>query len=151
MAEYQADFHHYLINLRYSRYLYQSSLPGKLNISQELLKPNMWSTYQMSDFFAQNDNLYRFLSYWSLGDGVIFLRDWDYLFQGEHRESYLRQSERYLEEAISDFCLIDASDYENDVDIGTFIYSDPGFDLDDYYFLPTASEKLDERIQKLVY
>ena len=149
MKQYRPELLDYIMNRRYSSFLFNSSLPRGLNIRKQILDTAIWKFYNLKTFFEQPDHLYDFLYYWDLEEGVEFIRSIDGYFCGESREAYIYQVERYLPEAIDEFCTVDASDYDSCLDIESAIrsatfYNGEGYDLDEDY----AAAALDECIQQ---
>lgn len=117
MDVYRPEFLDYLMHRRYSSFLFYSSLPGGFDIRKQILESEIWNYYDLKTFFEESDHLYRFLSFWVLDDGVEIIRSIDDHFFGENRICYVQQVEKYLAEAIEDYCSVDASDYEAILDV----------------------------------
>jgi hypothetical protein len=89
---------------------------------------------------------------WDLPGAVSFIDSIDNYFHGRTRIYYALQVEKYLSEAISEYCCVDAADYESDLDVesairlATFSTSDD-FDIDE----DDAAATLDEYVQAAAF
>lgn len=149
MDTYRDEFLDYLMHRRYSSFLYNSSLPGGLNIWQQILDTEIWNYYDLKTYFEESDHLYRFLSFWDLEDGVDLIRSIDDYFHGKNRILYIIQVEQYLTEAVEEFCSVDASDYEASLDVDSAVrsattFSPDGYDIDE----DDAAATLDECVRE---
>lgn len=149
MEQYRSKFLDYLMHRRYSSFLFNSSLPGGLNVRKQILDAKIWRFYDLKTFFEESDNLYRFLDFWGLDESVEFIRSVDDYFRGKNRILYIQQAEKYLSEAIDECCTVDADDYEGRVDVESAIrfatyYSPDGGDIDEV----EAAATLDEYVQE---
>jgi len=102
----------------------------------------------------KDEHLYALLSAMELGDGAKFIRACDRLFHGKNRIFYATQVEHYLTEAISEFCEVDATDYESALDVEHAVrdatYPDgPGGD-DIEVDEDEAAETLEEELKEIV-
>ena len=149
MDIYRTEFLDYLMNQRYSSYLFNSSLPGGMNIQKQLLDTAIWDSYKLKTFFEESNHLYNFLRFWDLEDGVEFIRSVDNFFHGKNRIFYVQQVEQYLTEAIDDFCNVDASDYEAFLDVDSAVRSAASCSPDGYDFdEDDAAATLDEWVRE---
>lgn len=151
MDIYRAEFLDYLMHRGYSSFLYNSYLPGGFNIRKQILDTEIWNYYDLKTHFEESDHLYRFLSFWNLDDGADLIRSIDDYFHGKNRIFYVQQVEKYLVEAIEEYCSVDASDYEAILDVDDVVqsaisYSPDGYDIDE----DEAAATLDECVREEV-
>lgn len=148
ISGYRSELLEYIIHRRYSSSLYNSPLPGGLNVRKQVLSADIWDYYNLKEFFEKEDNLYRFLNCWDLADGIEFICSIDDCFHGKHRIFYTQQVDKYLSEAIDEFCTVDASDYELTLDVEDAVRSassctPDGYDIDE----DDAAATLDECVR----
>lgn len=116
-----------------------------------LLTPEIWNYYGLKAFFEKNDNLYSLLSRMDLEDGAKFIAGCDSLFNDKNRIYYILQVERFLKEAISEFCDVSADDYEFSLDVeqavsDATINDSDGADVDEN----EAAEILEDNLKETV-
>jgi len=149
MDIYRPEFLNYLINRRYSSFLFNSSLPSEVNVRKQILDSKIWKFYDLKTFFEESDHLYRFLSFWNLDDGVDFICSIDDFFHGKNRIFYVQQVEQYLAEAIDECCSVDAADYEAFLDVDAAVRSAASCTPDGYDFdEDEAAATLDECVRE---
>ena len=146
---YRSELLDYIMHRRYSSFLYNSPLPGGINVRKQLLNTTIWDFYKIKNYFEEDDHLYRFLSFLDLDDGADFICAIDGYFSGKNRVYYALQVERYISDAIDEFCSVDASDYEISLDVESAVLSatscsPDGSDIDE----DDAAATLDECVQE---
>lgn len=124
----------------------------RIDIKTRILDSEIWDAYDLPSFFIESDNLYKFLSCFSLEEGVDFICAVDHSFCGKRRIDYVLQVEEYLGEAIEDFCDVDADRYSHLLDVASAVQSTytlypDGAEYDD----DEASEVLDQRVREEAY
>ena len=124
----------------------------RIDIKTRILDSEIWDAYDLPSFFIESKNLYKFLSYFSLEEGVDFICAVDHSFCGKRRIDYVLQAEEYLGEAIEDFCDVDADRYSHLLDVesavrSTYTLYPDGAEYDD----DEASEVLDQRVREEAY
>lgn len=150
--KYRDEFLDYLMHRRYSSFLINFSLPRGLNFRGRILDAEIWSYYNLKTYFEESDHLYNYLSFWDLDDGVDFIQSIDEYFHGKTRIFYVLQVEKYLAEAIEEYCSVDASDYETILDVDAAVRSatsssPDGYDIDE----DDAAAELDDCIREEAY
>lgn len=149
MDIYRPELLDYLLNRRYSSFIFNSLLPRDKNIRKQILNPTIWNYYNLKAFFEESDHLYRFLSLWSLDDIADFIGSIDDLFHGKNRVFYVLQVEQYLTEAIEECCSVDAADYEAFLDVDAAVRSAAACTPDGYDFdEDEAAATLDECVRE---
>lgn len=146
---YRSELLDYIMQRRYSSFLFNSSLPRGLKVRKQVLNTDIWNFYKLKDFFEKEDHLYHFLGYWDLADGVEFICSIDDYFHGKNRILYTQQVDKYLSEAIDEFCAVDAADYEVILDVEDAVRSatcctPDGDDIDE----DDAAATLDECVRE---
>lgn len=149
IARYRSELLTYILYWNHSSSWFYSSLLGKFNLQKQILNTNIWSFYNLKEFFEENDHLYKFLKHYHLSDGVEFIGAVDDYLHGKRRIFYIQQVEKYLSEAIDEFCTVDASDYEDSIDVESAILSAENCSADDCYIdEDEAIAALDECVQE---
>lgn len=115
LKQYQPAFWEYLEFHRHTQLQLYMTLPSQQVFRDHLLLPEIWDFYELKSFFEENDRLYELLSSWSLPDAVPFIAKCDSLFHGSKRLHYTQQVDRYLKEAIDEYCEVEADWYDVDV------------------------------------
>lgn len=146
---YQYDVLEYIKNRHYQTSVVGTPLPSNRNIRKQILDTKIWDFYNLKTFFENSDNLYYFLRFWDLYQSVEFIGAIDKHFCGENRYLYVQQVEDYLREEIMEYCNLDASDYEQYLDVESAIrfatsYDPDGGEIDEN----EAAETLDECVRE---
>lgn len=115
LPQYQSALLEYLADPNRLEYTRLSPLPIDVDLSKDLLLPEIWEFYGLESFLADNNHLYTLLNMWTLNDAVPFIVKCDSLFRDDKRAEYLQQATHYLQEAIDDYCEIEADWYDVDV------------------------------------
>ena len=150
--KYRPELLDYILYRHRTSFLPHLSLLGELNARKEISNTDIWNFYNLKTFFEEGDHLYQFLSHWHLSDGTEFICAVDDYFHGKRRVFYIQQVEKYLSEAIDDFCTVDASDYEYSFDIESVVHSATNCSSDDYYVdEDEAATTIDECVQEEVF
>ena len=114
LKQYQPSFWEYLESNRYVQLPFMQH-PSQQTFRDRLLLPEIWEFYELKSFLEENNHLYELLSRWSLQDAVPFIAKCDSLFHGSKRIHYTQQVDRYLKEAIDEYCDVEADWYDVDV------------------------------------
>lgn len=151
---YRTEFLEYITLRSGPSAFYDIALPIERSPLSTLLSPPIWNFYGLQSFFEKDEHLYSLLSAMELGDGAKFICACDPLFHGKNRIFYATQVEHYLTEAISEFCEVDATDYESALDVEQAVrdatYPDGPCGDDIEVDEDEAAETLEEELKEIV-
>lgn len=150
MEQYRTEFQEYFLFQTCSPYITHTLLPIRVNLIKCMLRPNLWDTYNMTEFLTEFENFHDLLIQCSLEDSVSIITAWDHFFDGDARDEYLSQVESYLSNEIEHCCEVDVSGYSED----SLVESAVRFAYDteyDYFDINLAVNYLDEANRNIEY
>lgn len=121
LNRYLPEFHDFLANqdgLNCLAWLIPTNIPQLL---ENLQSPEMWDYYQITEFFLSRNHLYNLLRHLDLENAVHFIDSISDYFTDTEDTSFIQQVECYLDDAIIEFCNIDAEDYVCFLDVLSLI------------------------------
>lgn len=148
---YRRELQEYLISKGTAHSYFNSILPAKNGALSNLLLQSVWDYYDLKEFFVESNHLYTFLNKLEFESAVEFISACDTRFNDKKRAYYIMQVEDYLSNAIKDFCDVDASDYDFNIDVeeavqnATYTYNG-SIDVDE----DEATESIEEEIREMV-
>ena len=115
LSQYRPALWEYLADTHRLNHIRLTPLPTDINLAETLLIPDLWGFYELQTFFEESNHLYSLLNMWTLNDAIPFINKCDSLFHGSKRILYTQQVDLYLQEAIHDYCEIEADWYDIDI------------------------------------
>ena len=115
LPQYRPALLEYLADTHRLNHIRLTPLPTDINLADTILLPDIWEFYGLKAFFEDGNHLYSLLNMWTLNDSIPFINKCDSLFEGTKRILYTQQVDLYLQEAIQDYCEIEADWYDVDV------------------------------------
>lgn len=115
LPQYRPTLLAYLADTHRLNHIRLTPLPTDINLAEAVLLPDIWEFYELKTFFEDGNHLYSLLSMWTLNDSIPFINKCDSLFHGTNRILYTQQVDLYLQEAIQDYCEIEADWYDVDI------------------------------------
>ena len=150
MEQYCTEFREYLMTHMRSPYIRFSLFPFNVHISECMLRPHMWETYNMTAFFTEGNNFEEFLLQYDLEESVAIIAAWDHLFVGDDRDKYLSQAETHLSFTLEGCCEVDVSGYSVDTLVESAIHSAYDSEYDDFN-VNWAVDWLEEALRDVEY
>ena len=150
MEQYRTEFQKYFLFQTCSPYITHTLLPTRVNLIKCMLRPNLWDTYNMTEFLTEFENFHDLLVQCSLEDSVSIIAAWDHFFDGDDRDEYLSQAESYLSNEIERCCEVDVSSYSEDSLVESAIRFAYNTEYD-YFDINLAVNYLDEANRNIEY
>lgn len=115
LSQYRPALWECLTDTYWLNHIQLTPLSTDISLAEALLIPDLWNFYELQAFFEESNHLYSLLNMWTLNDAIPFINKCDPLFHGAKRILYTQQVDLYLQEAIHDYCEIEADWYDIDI------------------------------------
>lgn len=145
---YQSNLHDFLGMCGGNDYWLSMSYSETASIVRNLRESSLWEFYHLKEFFSHPNNLTTLLERLSLDDAISVINTADSFFLDEECDMFVDQIENFLDNAITDYCHVNAEDYDYRLDIDATIKTTThkGSQID----VDKVASVLDERVMEFV-
>ena len=145
---YESNLHDFLGMCGGNDYWLSMSYGEMVSIVRSLRDSSLWEFYHLKEFFSRPSNLTTLLKRLSLDDAISIINTADSDFSDEDCDMFVDQIEDFLDNAITDYCHVNAEDYDYRLDIDATIKNttSKGTQID----VDKVASALDERVVEFV-